>query len=169
MPSIHIIYASTGGHAKFVADALAEVLTASPESARIVVNKQSARTATRKHLLQGDVIILVAADAHGEEHLHADMRSLLFDRAKDIDLAERFVTFAGLSLNEKTKKAIDAEFRQFIEQHSGRLFIHPLLLTGEDLHAYEGEIRLWADKLLTHVLHHMEPAHLHKKSIVGVT
>ncbi|MBI3332329.1 flavodoxin family protein [Candidatus Peregrinibacteria bacterium] len=165
MPSIHIIYASTGGHAKHVADTLTEVLTASPESARIVVNKQSAQTATRKHLLQGDVIVLVAADAHGEEHVHADMKALL-DRAKDIDLEERFLAFAGLSLSEDAEKAIDAEFRQFIEQHNGRLFIHPLLLTGEDLYAYEKEIRLWADKLLTHILHQLKPAHLRKRPAI---
>jgi flavodoxin len=165
MPSIHIVYASTGGHAKFVADTLMEVLTASPESLRIVVNKQSAQAATRRHLLQGDVIVLVAADAHGEEHVHADMKALLFDRAKDIDLDGRFITFAGLSLADEGMKAIDAEFRQFIERHNGKIFVSPLLLTGEDLYAYEREIRLWADKLLTHVLRHMEPAHLRKHPV----
>jgi len=164
MSSIRIIYASTGGHAKYVANRLTEALIKASASSSVMIDTQQASQSRRRDLIDADVLVLISSEAQGEQHLNQNMHALLFDRAKDINLDGRWVACVSLSGDEETAEILTKKFQEFIDAHNGRPFVSPLLLTGKDLYAYDKEMEQWADKLLTHVLHHLKPAHIRKKA-----
>lgn len=165
MSSIRIIYASTGGHAKYVANRLMDALIKASTSASVMIDKQSAWMSHATDLVDADVLILVSSEAEGEQHLNRNMHALLFDRAKDIHLDGRWIACVSLSGDEETAEILIGKFQEFIDAQNGRMFVHPLLLTGKDLYAYDKEIEQWADQLLTHVLHDLQPAHVRKTAV----
>ncbi len=154
MSSIRIIYASKGGHAKFVASRLMEALTKASTSSSVMIDKQAAGRSSARDLLEGDILVLVSSEEEGEQDLNRDMHSLLFDRAKDVHLDERRVACVSLSGDEETAEILSGRFQEFIDAQHGTPFIPPLLLTGKDLYAYDQEIRGWAKKLLADSAYH---------------
>lgn len=168
MSSIRIIYASTGGHAKYVANRLTEALIKASASESVMIDTQSASQCRRRDLIDADVLILVSAEIPGQQHLNQNMHALLFDRAKRVDLDGRRVACVALSGDEETAEILGKKFQAFIDAHNGTLFVPHLLLTGKDLYAYDKEMERWADKLLTHILHRLQPAHVRKKAGIPV-
>lgn len=159
MSSIRIIFASSGSDTLSVAARLMEAVAKASVS-YVTVDMQAAWMSHEKDLLETNMLVLVSAEAEGRQHLHESMRSLLFARAKDIDLDERRVACVSLGRDKETADLLIKEFRQFIDAHNGRFFIPPLILTTKELCAYDAEVREWATTLLSDASLREEPARM---------
>lgn len=165
MRSLHIIYASTSGHTEYVVDTLTESLISQAPS--ITVERQRAELTDPKDLLRGDVLILGSGtwNAGGTEgQLNMHMHALLHDRAKDLDLQGKPITFISLGDERYYFRTRCTEhFLRFQREHNGILFIPPLVLVNEP-YGQEERIRQWTDKLLDR-MQHGETAPLRKRAM----
>lgn len=81
-------------------------------------------------------------------HMHA----LLHDRAKQLDLRGKHMTFISLGDDRYYYRARCTEhFLRFQRDHNGILFIPPLVIVGEP-YGQEDKIHHWTEKLLDHLV-----------------
>lgn len=163
--SLHFIYASTSGHTEYVVDTLAGFIASQAPS--IAVERQRAELAHPKDLLRGDVLILGSGTwntGSREGQLNMHMHVLLQDRAKELDLGGKPMTFISLGDDRYYFRTRCTEhFLRFQREHNGVLFISPLVLVNEP-YGQEERIRQWSDKLLNH-MQHGEAAHIRKRAL----
>ncbi len=163
--SLHIIYASTSGNTEYVVDELIEYC--SKRMPELDIERQRAELAHPKDLLRGDVVILGSGTWNtggSEGQLNMYMHALLHDRAKDLDLGGKPMTFISLGDDRYYFRTRCTEhFLRFQREHHGTLFVPPLVIVNEP---YEQEERIhqWAEKLLDHVMR--GPAHIRRTAIV---
>lgn len=152
--SLHIIYASTSGNTEYVVDELMNCI--SKHKPELSVERQRAELAHPKDLLRGDVIILGSGTwnmdgVEGQLNMH--MHELLHDRAKDLDLQGKPITFISLGDERYYFRTRCTEhFLRFQRQHNGTLFIPPLVIVNEP-YGQEERIHQWTEKLLKHMTH----------------
>lgn len=166
--TLHIIYASTSGNTEYVVDELiGHVRRTMPE---VEIEHQRAELAQPKDLLRGDVLILGSGtwNTGGTEgQLNMYMHALLKDRAKDLDLQGKPITFISLGDDRYYFRTRCTEhFLRFQREHNGQLFVPPLVMVNEP-YGQEEKIYRWTEKLLDHMLHD-EPAHVHKHAPTSV-
>ncbi len=149
MPSLHFLYASTSGSTEHVIDTIAHtVATLAPD---IQVEIQKAENAQAEDLLRGDVVILGSGtwNTGGKEgQLNMYMHQLLMDRAKDVDLQGKPLTFISLGDERYYFRTRCTEhFLRFQREHGGILYVPPLILVNEP-YGQEQRVELWAKKLI---------------------
>lgn len=166
--SLHIIYASTSGNTEYVVDTVSRFVDS--ERPEIAVECQRAELAHPKDLLRGDVVILGSGTWNtggAEGQLNMYMHALLRDRAKDLDLQEKPITFISLGDDRYYFRTRCTEhFLRFQREHNGTLFIPPLVLLNEP-YGQEEKIHQWAEKLLNHMVRGA-PAHIRKRALSPV-
>ena len=166
--TLHIIYASTSGNTEYVVDELIDYIRRTmPE---IKIERQRAELAHPKDLLRGDVLILGSGTWNtggSEGQLSMYMDALLRDRAKDLDLQGRFITFISLGDDRYYFRTRCTEhFLRFQREHNGTLFVPPLVMVNEP-YGQEDKIHRWAEKLLDHVMR--GPAHIRKTALTPIS
>ncbi len=166
--SIHIIYASTSGNTEYVVDTLIAYLRRILPD--IAIERQRAEGAHPKDLLRGDLLILGSGtwNTGGTEgQLNMHMHALLNNRAKNLDLGGKPVTFISLGDDRYYFRTRCTEhFLRFQREHNGTLFVPPLILVNEP-YGQEERIHQWTDKLLNH-LQHGKAAHIRKRALTPV-
>lgn len=149
MPSIHFITASTSGNTEHVVETIAKRIAA--QAPDITIERQRAELAQAEDLLRGDVLILGSGtwNTGGKEgQLNMHMDALLRERAKNIDLAGKPITFISLGDDRYYFRTRCTEhFLRFQREHSGTLFVPPIVIVNEP---YEQDERIhqWTDNLL---------------------
>ncbi len=125
------------------------------KSSEVAVEQQRAELATPEDLLRGDIVILGSGTWNTggiEGQLNMHMHALLRDRAKDLDLQKKPITFISLGDDRYYFRTRCTEhFLRFQREHNGTLFIPPLIIVNEP-YGQEARIHQWADKLLTAML-----------------
>ena len=157
MVSFSIIYASTGGHAKFVAKELMDALVKASGSVPVSIDRRPAELSRDEDLLDADVLVLVSSEVEGKRQLDEQMQTFLFGRATDIDLDGRYVACVSLSGDEETAEMLAQKFQEFIDTRHGVLFAPHLLLTDKDLFACGQAVDRWAHTLLRRHFHSHTP------------
>lgn len=164
LSSLHIIYASTSGNTEYVVDELIDYIK--KQMPKLSVECQRAELAHPTDLLRGDVIILGSGtwNMDGVEgQLNMYMHALLHDRAKDLDLQGKPITFIGLGDDRYYFRTRCTErFLRFQREHNGTLFIPPLVMVNEP-YGQEERIHQWTEKLLNHMTHG-ESAHIRQRA-----
>ncbi len=159
--TIHIISASTSGNTEYVVQTLTSCLQ--KQSTDLSVDIQRAEKAQPMDLLRGDVLILASGtwNTGGTEgQLNPHMHALLMDRAKDIDLQKKPLTFISLGDDRYYFRTRCTEhFLRFQREHNGVLFVPPLVLVNEP-YGQEERICQWGQKLLNHLLAKQTPAQI---------
>lgn len=165
LKTLHIIYASTSGNTEYVVDELIEYC--GRQTPQLTIERQRAEFAHPKDLLRGDVLILGSGtwNTGGTEgQLNMYMHALLHDRAKDLDLQGRPITFISLGDNRYYFRTRCTEhFLRFQRKHNGTLFVPPLVMVNEP-YGQEEKIHRWAERLLNHMTHG-KPAHIRKRAL----
>jgi flavodoxin len=165
LSSLHIIHASTSGNTEYVVDTLAHFIAL--QAPDIVVERQQAELAHPKDLLRGDVLILGSGTWNtggNEGQLNMHMHALLHDRAKQMDLRGKPITFISLGDDRYYFRTRCTEhFLRFQREHNGTLFIPPLVLVNEP-YGQEKRIHHWAEKLMNHMVHG-KPAHIRQHAL----
>lgn len=148
-PSLHIIYASTSGHTEYVVDELCSYFA--EKAPDIQIERQRAELAKREDLLRGDVLILGSGTwNYGgvEGQLNMYMHHLLFDRAKDIDLAGKQIAFISLGDDRYRYTTRCTEgFMRFAKLSRAKPLLIPLIVVNEP-YGQEERIQKWGEKLL---------------------
>jgi flavodoxin I len=146
---LHIVFASTSGHTEYVVDALIDSLK------NIIpgweIEETRAEKAQPHNLLSGDVLLLASSTWNTggiEGQLNPHMWSLLNDRSKNLDLAEKPCACIGLGDHRYfyTARAAD-HLQNYIEAHHGRLLAPTLKIIGEP-YDQEEAVRVWGRQLL---------------------
>lgn len=150
MPSIHFIYASTSGNTEYVIDTVAKTILSIAPDAHIEI--QRAEQATAQDLLRGDIVILGSGtwNTGGREgQLNMYMHQLLMERAKDIDLQGKPLTFISLGDDRYYFRTRCTEhFLRFAREHKGTLLVPPLIIVNEP-YGQEERIEAWTNKLMS--------------------
>ncbi len=164
MRSINIIYASTSGNTEYVADVIRQ--QAILHGSDIEVECRRAETAKPEDLLRGDVLILGSGtwNTGGREgQLNPHMHALLHDRATQLDLRKRAMTFISLGDDRYYFRTRCTEhFLRFQREHDGTLFVPPLVLVNEPYEQEEKIIR-WTGKLIARMMQNA-PGHVRARS-----
>lgn len=167
MRSLHIVYASTSGNTEYVVDELVAYMQRTMPNVNI--ERQRAELAHPKDLLRGDILILGSGTWNtggSEGQLNMHMHALIHDRAKDLDLDGKYITFISLGDDRYYYRTRCTEhFLRFQREHNGTLFVPPLVLVNEP-YGQEERIHRWAEKLLDHALR--GPAHIRKTAVAPV-
>ncbi len=150
MPSVHIIYASTSGHTEHVVDTLIGFLK--EKAPHIAAERQRAELATPEDLRRGDLVILGSGTWNFggvEGQLNQHMHRLLFERAKDIDLAGKRIAFISLGDDRYyfTTRCTE-KFMLFLKSSRAKMALIPLIVLNEP-YGQEERIRKWGEKLIT--------------------
>ncbi len=160
MPSsIHFIYASTSGNTEFVVDEVVKQL--SSKLPDVSVECQRAEAASPEDLLRGDVLILGSGTwntggTEGQLNMHMD--AFLKERAKDIDLRGKKISFISLGDERYYFRTRCTEhFLRFQREHGGALLLSPLVIVNEPFEQVD-KIRIWADKLISAIRANDNPA-----------
>ncbi len=148
-PLIHIITASTSGNTEYVTDTFKKRLADS--SPDIVIEHQRAELAKPKDLLRGEILILGSGtwNTGGREgQLNMHMDALLKQRATDVDLQGKPMTFISLGDERYYFRTRCTEhFLRFQREHHGSLFLPPLIIVNEP-YGQEERIDQWTDKFI---------------------
>lgn len=148
-PSLHIIYASTSGHTEYVVDELLSFLE--QKGIDLTIERQRAELAKREDLLRGDVLILGSGTwNYGgvEGQLNMYMHQLLLDKAKDIDLSGKLMTFISLGDDRyRYTTRCTERFMHFLKSSRAKLLLIPLIIVNEP-YGQEERIQKWGEKLL---------------------
>jgi flavodoxin I len=149
MRTIHFICASTSGHTAYVVEVLERYLREHAEG--VAIETQRAEQSQAADLLRGDLLVLGSGtwNTGGQEgQLNMHMHALLMERAADIDLQGRPITFISLGDERYYFRTRCTEhFLRFQREHGGILFLPPLILVNEP-YAHDAKIRAWGEKLL---------------------
>lgn len=149
MRSLHIITASTSGNSEYVTDTVAALLR--EKMPEIAIELQRAELAGAADLLRGDIVILASGtwNTGGREgQLNPHMHELLMDRAKDVALLGKPLSFISLGDDRYYFRTRCTEhFLRFQRDHGGTLFLPPLILVNEP-YGQEERILRWGEKLL---------------------
>ncbi len=152
LSSLHIIYASTSGNTEYVVHEVATCIQRTMPT--VEVELQRAELAQPEDLLRGDVVILGSGTWNtggSEGQLNMYMHALLHDRAKEIDLKKKPLTFISLGDDRYYFRTRCTEhFLRFQREHNGTLFVPPLVMVNEP-YGQEERIRQWTEKLLKHM------------------
>lgn len=112
---------------------------------------QRAERAGADTLLRGDLVVLASGtwNTGGPEgQLNTHMHALLHERAKDVALQGKPMTFISLGDDRYYFRTRCTEhFLRFQREHGATLFLPPFILVNEP-YGQEEKIRLWGDKLL---------------------
>ncbi len=153
LTSLHIIYASTSGNTEHVVDTLVQFLRLMQPN--VAIECQRAELAQPKDLLRGDVLILGSGtwNTGGTEgQLNMHMHTLLKDRAADLDLQGKPITFISLGDDRYYFRTRCTEhFLRFQREHHAKLFIQPLVMVNEP-YGQEAKILQWTEKLANHMM-----------------
>ncbi len=149
MPSIRIIFGSTGGHTEHVAEEVAaHVRQAKPKG---TVTVQRAETAAAEDLVRDDYLVLAASTwntGNVEGQLNPHMHQLLNDIAKGVNLAGRLVGVIGLGDERYYYKCRAADLMEaFVLSRGGRV-LQPVLRIINEPFGQEETIRDWAKEML---------------------
>ena len=153
MTALHILFASTSGHTEYVIDVLCQYLA--KHAPEISIERQRAELAKPEDLLRGDVVILGSGTWNTggiEGQLNIYMHVLLRDRAKDLHLQSKPITFISLGDDRYYFRTRCTEhFLRFQREHNGTLFIPPLVIVNEPYDQDE-KICKWGAKLMEKIL-----------------
>jgi flavodoxin len=146
--ALHFITASTSGNTEYVADTIVKRLKIiAPD---ISIEMQKAELTKPEDLLRGDVLILGSGiwNTGGKEgQLNMHMDALLKQRAKDIDLQKKPITFISLGDDRYYFRTRCTEhFLRYQREHNGVLIVPPIILVNEP-YGQEERINTWTDKL----------------------
>lgn len=150
MTSLHFITASTSGHTDYVVDVLEKYFQRIGKA--MEVERQRAEQAAPEDLLRGDIVILGSGTWNTggiEGQLNMHMHALLMDRAKNIAMNAKPMTFVSLG-DERyyfTTRCTE-HFLRFQREHGATLFCMPLVLVNEP-YGQEEKIEKWGEKFLT--------------------
>jgi flavodoxin I len=147
--SLHIVFASTSGHTKYVVDALVDFLKSI--AAGWEIEETMAEKARPQDLLSGDVLLLASATWNTggiEGQLNPYMWGLLHDRAKTLDLAGKPCACIGLGDHRYfyTARAAD-HLQHYVKAHHGQL-IAPTLKIIDEPYGQEEAVRVWGKQLV---------------------
>ena len=147
--SLHIVFASTSGHTKYVVDALIDSLRAIAPGLKI--EETAAEKAQPRDLLSGDVLLLASSTWNTgsiEGQLNPHMWLLLNDKAKSLDLAGKSCACIGLGDNRYfyTARAAD-RLQDYVQAHHGRLIVPTLKIINEP-YGQEGAVKVWGKQLI---------------------
>jgi len=147
--SLHIVFASTSGHTKYVVEALIDSLKSIAPGWEI--EAMMAEKAQPQDLLGGDVLLLASATWNTgsiEGQLNPHMWVLLHDKAKTLDLAGKPCACIGLGDHRYfyTARAAD-HLQHYVKAHHGRLIVPALKITDEP-YGQEEAVRVWAEQLV---------------------
>jgi flavodoxin I len=146
---LHIVFASTSGHTKYVVDALIDRLKDIAPGWEI---EEMMAERTQSHdLLRGDILLLASATWNTgsiEGQLNPHMWILLEDKAKNLDLAGKACACVGLGDHRYfyTARAADL-LEHYVKAHHGRLVL-PTLKIIDEPYGQEQTVRLWAKQLV---------------------
>lgn len=147
--SIHIIYASTSGNVEHVVETLSAFFK--KHAPDISLEVQRAETANGDDLHRGDLIILGSGTWNTggiEGQLNMHMHALIHERAKDVDLQKKPITFISLGDERYYFRTRCTEhFLRFQREHNGTLFVSPFILVNEP-YGQEEKIEKWGGKIL---------------------
>jgi flavodoxin I len=146
---LHIVFASTSGHTKYVVDVLIDSLKG------IAAGWQIEETMTEKtqpqDLLRGDVLLLASSTWNTgsiEGQLNPYMWVLLQDKAKNLDLARKPCACIGLGDHRYFYMARAADhLEHYVQMHHGRLIL-PTLKIIDEPYGQEETVRVWGKQLL---------------------
>jgi Flavodoxins len=146
---LHIVFASTSGHTKYVVDALTDSLKSITPGWEIEATM--AEKAQPQDLLSGDVLLLASSTWNTgsiEGQLNPHMWVLLHEKAKTLDLAGKPCACIGLGDHRYfyTARAAD-DLQQYVKVHHGRLIVPTLRITDEP-YGQEEAVRVWGKQLL---------------------
>jgi flavodoxin I len=147
--NLHIVFASTSGHTKYVVEALIDSLrTIAP---CLKIEETIAEKAQPRDLLSGDVLLLASSTWNTESiegQLNPHMWLLLNDKAKSLDLAGKSCACIGLGDNRYfyTARAAD-HLQDYVQAHHGRLIVPTLKIINEP-YGQEGAVKVWGKQLL---------------------
>ncbi len=146
---LHIVFASTSGHTKYVVDALAPSLESITPGWEIEATM--AEKTQPQDLLSGDVLLLASATwntGSSEGQLNPHMWGLLHDKAKTLDLAGKPCACIGLGDHRYfyTARAAD-HLEHYVEAHHGRLIV-PTLKIIDEPYGQEEAVRVWGKQLV---------------------
>jgi flavodoxin I len=147
--SLHIVFASTSGHTKYVVAALIESLESTTPSWEI--EETMAEKAQPQDLLTGDILLLASATWNTggiEGQLNPHMWGLLHDKAKTLDLAGKPCACIGLGDHRYfyTARAGD-HLQHYVKAHHGRLIV-PTLRIIDEPYGQEEAVRVWGKQLV---------------------
>jgi flavodoxin I len=146
---LHIVFASTSGHTKYVVDTLIDSLK------RITpgweMEETRAEKAQPQDLLSGDVLLLASATWNTggiEGQLNPHMSVLLQEKAKTLDLAGKPCACIGLGDHRYfyTARAAD-RLQHYVKAHHGRLIV-PTLRIIDEPYGQEEAVRVWGKQLV---------------------
>ncbi len=148
MPTLHIIYASTSGNTEYVVETLGAFLQSGAPALRVTT--QRAELADAKDLRRGDGLLLCSGtwNTGGKEgQLQMYMHRLLMERAADIDLAGKPVSFISLGDSRYyfTTRCTE-HFLRFQRNAGAKLLLPPLILVNEP-YGQEAKIAKWSAAL----------------------
>jgi flavodoxin I len=147
--SLHIVFASTSGHTKYVVDVLIDSWGTIAPSLKI--EQTIAEKAQSRDLLSGDVLLLASSTWNTgsiEGQLNPHMWRLLNDKAKSLDLAGRSCACIGLGDSRYfyTARAAD-HLQDYVQAHHGRLIVPTLKIINEP-YGQEGTVKVWGKQLV---------------------
>jgi flavodoxin len=145
---LHIVFASTSGHAEYVMDALIDSLKRTTPGWEI--EETRAEKTQPQDLLSGDILLLASATWNTggiEGQLNPHMWELLNDKAKTLDLAGKPCACIGLGDNRYfyTARAAD-HLQHYVKAHHGRLIVPTLKIINEP-YGQEEAVRVWGKQL----------------------
>jgi flavodoxin I len=147
--NLHIVFASTSGHTKYVVDVLIDSLRTIAPCLKIA--ETIAEKAQPRDLLSGDVLLLASSTWNTgsiEGQLNPHMWLLLNDKAKSLDLAGKSCACIGLGDNRYfyTARAAD-HLQDYVQGHRGRLIV-PTLKIIDEPYGQEGAVKVWGKQLV---------------------
>jgi flavodoxin I len=146
---LHIVFASTSGHTKYVVEALIDSLKSIVPSWEI--EETMAEKTLPQDLLSGEVLLLASSTWNTggiEGQLNPHMWALLHDKAKTLDLAGKPCACIGLGDHRYfyTARAAD-HLEHYVEAHDGRLIV-PTLKIIDEPYGQEEAVRVWGKRLM---------------------
>ena len=147
--SLHIVFASTSGHTKYVVEALIDSLKSTTPG--LEIEETMAEKARPQDLLDGDVLLLASSTWNTgsvEGQLNPHMWTLLHDKAKALDLADKPCACIGLGDHRYfyTARAAD-HLQHYVKAHHGRLIV-PTLRIIDEPYGQEEAVRAWGKQLV---------------------
>jgi flavodoxin I len=147
--SLHIVFASTSGHTKYVVEALIDSLKSTTPG--LEIEETMAEKARPQDLLDGDVLLLASSTWNTgsvEGQLNPHMWALLHDKANALDLADKPCACIGLGDHRYfyTARAAD-HLQHYVKAHHGRLIV-PTLRIIDEPYGQEEAVRVWGKHLV---------------------
>jgi flavodoxin I len=146
---LHIVFASTSGHTKYVVDMLIDSLKGI--AAGWQIEETIAEKTQPQDLLRGDVLLLASSTWNTgsiEGQLNPHMWVLLQDKARNLDLARKPCACIGLGDHRYfyTARAADC-LEYYVKMHHGRLVLPTLKIINEP-YGQEETVRVWGKQLV---------------------